>query len=643
MQWQEPEETHTDYLTDIETLPEMLEESVTRHGELPAQSYKGGIHDRSLAGTAFDAAADGEYATLTYAEMGEIIRFLATGFRSIGIEPGDTVAICADTRVEWALCDFALQAAGAIVTTIYTSSSPEQIRHLVSDPDDDYVIVGNNELFKKIAEACDTFDMDTYIGMNSSIESASAANADVVSLETLYTTGKTSFDQTEYEQWLANNEAEDIASIVYTSGTTGEPKGAEITHENFCANLKQLRKRIATRPDKDAELPAIESGMASLSFLPLAHIFERLAGHFLPYVSGVCVNYAESDKTLKSDLAATQPEIFTSVPRVYEKLYNSIQSQASGPVKSRIFDWATDVAREHQQTDSPGRVLEAKYSLADSLVFADVREGLGGNMEMIISGGGTISAELCRLYHGMDLNILEGYGLTETSPVVAVNPIENIQIGTIGAPLTGVDVSIDESIVDSSVFDCEGDVGELLVKGDNVFEGYWELPEKTDEAFTDGWFRTGDIVHQRPDGYLEFKERRKQLLVLSTGKNVAPAPIESSFATSEFVEQCMVVGDGEKLVSALIVPKFDEVEEWAAENNIELPDSRGAVCEHSEVRKRIQREINWVNLNFENHETIKEFYLIPDAFTEENGLLTPSQKKKRPDIVREYGHLWQSN
>lgn len=643
MDWREAEQSFTDELMRMETIPQLFEDVVDRYDQAPAQRYKGGVYDRALADVAFPVAPEREYATLTYSEVGDVVRRLATGFREIGVEPGEKVAICASTRVEWALCDFALQAAGAVVTTIYTSSSAKQIKHLVSDPGATRVVVENKQLLENVATACDSDVMDTYISMDSIVSTGNSRGVDVCSLADIYQRGDGEFDRERYDDWVAAGDVDDLSSLVYTSGTTGQPKGVEMSHRNFRANINQLRKRVANRPDKPADIPTLSRGMNSLSFLPLAHIFERLAGHFLMFTAGVCVNYAESADSLKTDLNRINPEILTSVPRVYEKLYQTLQEESDSFLKSHIFNWAVAVSQEHQQTESPGQILEAKYSLAESLVFSSIHEALGGNLELLISGGGTLSAELCQLYRGMGLNIVEGYGLTETAPVVSVNPVENVQTGTIGVPLTGVETRIDERAVEDGVFtDTEGEVGELLVRGENVTEGYWNMPEKTDEAFTDGWFRTGDIVHVRDDGYVVFKERLKQLLVLSTGKNVAPAPIEDAFATSDVVDQCMVVGEREKMVSALIVPDFEGIMNWADSEGKVIPETPTEMCNDAVVRRRIQQAVNWVNLNFEEHETIKEFYLLSEPFTEENGFLTPSQKKKRPEIKREYDDLWQT-
>ncbi|MFB6197847.1 MAG: long-chain fatty acid--CoA ligase, partial [Halobacteriaceae archaeon] len=311
---------------------------------------------------------------------------------------------------------------------------------------------------------------------------------------------------------------------------------------------------------------------------------------------------------------------------------------ASSPIRKRIFRWATEVGREYQATSSPSGVLVVKQAIADALVFSKVRDALGGELDFLISGGGSLSPELCSLYHAMGLPILEGYGLTETSPVISVNPPNDPIVGTIGPPVKDCEIRLDNAVSNGKVdAESDGEVGELLVRGPNVTDGYWNLQDETERAFTDdGWFRTGDIVERTEDGYLRFRERAKQLITLSTGKNVAPGPIEDSFAASEFVEQCMVVGDERKFVGALLVPNVAAIRSWADANDVDLPKSDIELCEDDRVQELIEREVNRVNEEFESHETIKQFELVPEEFTEENGLLTPTMKKKRRNILDRY-------
>jgi long-chain acyl-CoA synthetase len=327
---------------------------------------------------------------------------------------------------------------------------------------------------------------------------------------------------------------------------------------------------------------------------------------------------------------------------VYEKLYDAVREQASeSPVRERIFEWAVEVGREYYAADDPGVALRAKRAVADKLVFQKVRDALGGQIDFFISGGGSLSADLCALYHGMGLPILEGYGLTETSPVVCANPPEEPQVGTIGPALPDTEIDVDGTIASPEQREtANGRVGELLVRGPQVFDGYWNLPEQTDLAFSERsgreWFRTGDIVEIREDGYVRFLERAKQILTLSTGKNVAPGPLEDAFAASPLVEQCMVIGDEQKFVSALIVPNLAGVRTWAEREELDLPEDADAICRDDRVYERIQQEVDDVNRDFESYEQIKQFRLVPVEFSEDNDMLTPTMKKKRRHIRDRY-------
>ena len=641
MDWQEAEREFSDPVIATETLPRTFERSADRNADRVAQRYKGGVYDRSLVSAGVvPPAPEGAYADLTYAETRDVVRNLAAGFREIGVEDGTRVAIYAHTRMEWAQTDFAALAAGATVTTVYSSSSDDQLRYLLEDPEATVVVAENRDLVEQVQGVRDDLahDLDAVVSFDDPGEAG--ADPDVHTLGDLHERGADAFDPDAYESWLDETEMDDLASLIYTSGTTGRPKGVELTHANFRANVNQCYRRFADRPDRDPDTPGISAESTTLSFLPLAHVFERLAGHYMMFAAGATVAYAENPDTLREDFGLVRPTTTTSVPRVYEKLYDAIREQAGeSPVKERIFEWAVDVGRAYHEADDPGALLSAKRSVADRLVFSSVREGVGGNVDFFISGGGSLSAELCALYHGMDLPILEGYGLTETSPVISVNPPEEPKVGTIGPPVVDTDVRVDDAVVGEEVAGLDGEVGELLVRGPQVTDGYWQKPEATAEAFVeaddggDPWFRTGDIVQVRPDGYIAFRERAKQLLVLSTGKNVAPGPIEDRFAANEFVEQCLVLGDSRKFVSAILVPNFERVEAWAADRGIDLPDDRAAICRDERVRERIGEEVDRVNAEFEEFERIKQFRLVAEEFTEENDLLTPTMKKKRRNIL----------
>ncbi|SFR50513.1 AMP-dependent synthetase/ligase [Halorubrum sodomense] len=683
MSWQAAERAFTDDAIARETLPRTFERTAERHADRIAQRYKGGIHDRSLVtdGVVPQAPA-GEYADLTYAEMRDVVRNLAAGLRDLGVDGDTRVAMYSQTRMEWAQTDFAALAAGAVVTTVYASSSPSQLRYLLADPEATVVVAEDREMLEDVLAVRGDLDHElnaivTLDDVDTDGRAAEAADGegaldDVYTLGEVHGRGAAAFDEAAYEGWIDAAEVDDLASLIYTSGTTGKPKGVRLTHANFRDNVSQCYRRFADRPDRDPDVPGISAETTTLSFLPLAHVFERMAGHYMMFAAGATVAYAESPDTLREDFGLVRPTTTTSVPRVYEKLYDAIREQAAeSPVRERVFEWAVGVGRAHHEADDPGTLLDAKRAVADRLVFSSVREAIGGNVDFFISGGGSLSAELCALYHAMDLPILEGYGLTETSPVVSVNPPEDPKVGTIGPPVVDTEIAIDGAVVGEEVADLAGDVGELLVRGPQVTDGYWNRPDATAEAFVDAddlpddavtagtppdervgsgdvdpdaeaaatepWFRTGDIVQLRPDGYVAFRERAKQLLVLSTGKNVAPGPIEDRFAANEFVEQCVVIGDGRKFVSALLVPNVERIDAWADANGIDLPAERAAICRDDRVRERIQAEVDRVNEAFEPYEQIKQFRLVEEEFSEENDLLTPTMKKKRRNILDRFG------
>ncbi|MFB6132115.1 MAG: long-chain fatty acid--CoA ligase, partial [Halanaeroarchaeum sp.] len=409
MDWQEAERDYDDEVIGESTLPRLFEDAAARQPDAPAQGYKGGIYDRTLVPDVVDPAPKGQFDRLSYREMRHLVRRYAAGFRALGVESDDRVGIFSHTRMEWAQVDFAILAAGGIVTTVYASSSERQTRHLLGDSGSTGVVVENQKRLERVLAVEDDLDVAFIVTID---EVDDGGREDIYSLADLYELGDAAWDAETYESWLDERDREDLASLIYTSGTTGKPKGVELTHWNFRSNVNQTRARFADRPDKPEDVPAITSDSRALSYLPLAHVFERLAGHFLLFGSGVSVYYAEDVDTLQEDFGLVQPTVGTSVPRVYERIYDAIRDEATeSRVKAKIFYWATDVGKAFHRTDDPGPMLSLKRAIADRLVFSKIHEALGGEVEFFISGGGSLPPGLCALYYGMGLPIFEGYGL----------------------------------------------------------------------------------------------------------------------------------------------------------------------------------------------------------------------------------------
>lgn len=385
MSWRAAEREYTDEVIGEQPIPRLIEESAGRHTDRVAQRYKGGISDRSLSPEPIPAAPDGEFADLTYGEFIHVIRRLAAGFRELGLENGDRVGIFAATRLEWAHSDLALLAAGGVVTTLYESSTEEMIEYLLDDAGAIGVVVEDAEKLDRVRAVSDDLDLE-FIAVMDDVDVE--GDERVLTLGEVYDRGEDAFDREAYEGWIDAIEADDLASIIYTSGTTGRPKGVQLTHGNLRANLNQIRKRYGPRPDKSPDVARITEETSSVSFLPLAHILERTAGHFTMFAAGASVAYAESPDTLQEDFQAVRPTVGTSVPRVYEKIYAAIREQASeSAIKERIFYWAVDVGQDYHRSEDPGTWLRVKRRIADKLVFSKVKDALGGRVEMLISGG----------------------------------------------------------------------------------------------------------------------------------------------------------------------------------------------------------------------------------------------------------------
>ncbi|HGY55282.1 MAG TPA: long-chain fatty acid--CoA ligase [Caldithrix abyssi] len=560
---------------------------------------------------------DGEWVSVSFKEAVDRAERVAGGLASLGVKKGDKVAIMSENRLEWALSDYAILSLGAITVPIYPSLLPDQVRYILEDSEAVAVIASHEVHQKKIESvrkhlnfAKNFFVMDpegVELGENwKTYNDLEELGGKFLKDNSNYVTD--SIDKIGLEDW---------ATIIYTSGTTGEPKGAVLTHKNFISNLTGVLQVVDIRPDD-----------SMLSFLPLSHVFERMAGHFLSCYQGTTVAYAESIDTVADNLKEVKPTLMISVPRLYEKIYAKIidQVESGPPLKRKIFYWAINVGKKYvykemMKESIPGG-LQFKRNLAYKLVYHKLHEALGGRNRFMVSGGAPLAPEIAEFFGAVGIRILEGYGLTETSPVISVNQLENFRFGTVGPILPNVEVKFAED-------------GEILTRGDHVMVGYFKKEAETKEAIDeDGWFHTGDIGIME-DGFLKITDRKKNIIVTAGGKNIAPAPIENALVTSQFIEQAVMIGDKRKFCTAVIVAAEDPVSRWAKEKGLSFSNYEELVA-LPEVRELIKNEIDRLTPHLASYETIKNFVLARAPFSIETGELTPSLKVKRRIIEQKY-------
>ncbi|MBC7475947.1 MAG: long-chain fatty acid--CoA ligase, partial [Candidatus Sericytochromatia bacterium] len=427
-------------------------------------------------------------------------------------------------------------------------------------------------------------------------------------------------NKTKIDERTESIQEEDVCSIIYTSGTTGDPKGVMLTHKNFMSNAVESAKLLLPSTDIDLEL----------SFLPLSHVLERIAYYAIMVVSGRKIAYAESIEAITKNLIEVKPSMLVSVPRIYEKIHSKVMEgiHASPPLKQKIFSWALKVGKEYYEAKTYGHglsfLLEAEYKIADKLVFSKIKEKTGGNLKMLVSGGAPLMPEIAEFFAYIGLPILEGYGLTETSPVICFNRSGSIKFGSVGQVIPGVQIKIAED-------------GEILSKGDNLMKGYYGNPEATAEAIdTEGWFHTGDIGELDSENFLKITDRKKEIIVMSNGKNVAPQPIENLLKTCKYIEQIAVIGDNRKYISALIVPNFENLKVKMKELGISI-DSKEEICKNSKILEFLKTEIDTVSADkIAKFEQIKKFILLSDEFTIEKNEITPKLSLKRKIINQNY-------
>ncbi len=432
--------------------------------------------------------------------------------------------------------------------------------------------------------------------------------------------GQDNSNQHTVEERKNNVRAEDLATIIYTSGTTGRPKGVMLSHKNIVSNVLDSAPRI----------PFEEGNTRALSFLPICHIFERMILYLYQFY-GVSVYFGESIEKISDNIKEVKPDVITAVPRLLEKVYDKIYAKGSEleGIKKKLFFWAIDLGLRYEPYGANGLWYELQLKIARKLIFSKWKEGLGGNLDLMVSGSAALQPRLARIFAAAEIPVMEGYGLTETSPVIAVNDMRNkgFRIGTVGKPIQNVEIKIAED-------------GEILCKGPNVMMGYYKDEEKTAEALQKGYFHTGDIGVIDEDGFLKITDRKKEMFKTSGGKYIAPQLLENTMKQSRFIEQIMVIGDGQKMPGAFIQPSFEYIKEWAVINKIEIGTTNEAIIGNPQVIEAIQKDIDNLNEKFGNWEKIKRFELTPDLWTVDSGLLTPTMKLKRKIVMEKYKNLY---
>ncbi len=587
-------------MADPPTLNDLFVEAVERFAAKPA---------------ALRHKEGGRWHSLSHAQLKERVLHASLGFRELGLAPGDRIAILSENRPEWAIVDYACLLMRAADVPLYPTLPSKHIEYILRDSGSAAICVSSAAQLAKIREirpslptlrSVIAFDRD-------------ATGPDVLPLTELMACGRKALPR--FPAWQAEAlevRPDDLATIIYTSGTTGDPKGVMLTHGNITSNVVAAARAIAVGGDDE-----------SLSFLPLSHIFERMVGHYLMLYAGATINYATSAETVAAEMAEARPTVMTAVPRFYEKLFGRVldSAMAGSPIKRRIFFWARRSAEtwvEYTLAKRPvPRGLALRQRLAHRLVFSKLQQRTGGRLRYFISGGAPLNPDLAKFFHAAGLPILEGYGLTETSPVISVNTFEHLKLGTVGRPIAGVEVKIAED-------------GEVLTRGPHVMIGYYNKPDATRQAIDEeGWFHTGDIGLLDADGMLKITDRKKDLIVTAGGKNIAPQPIENMAKSGKFVLNAVMLGDKRKYPIMLVVPNLVNLKAWAAHKKLLAPDD-ASLLRLPEVAAKMDREVRKTLRDLAQYEMPRKLLLVPTDFTVEGGELTPTMKVKRRVVEQRY-------
>ena len=562
---------------------------------------------------AVNSKTSGQWVGLSTPEVRELGNNLSAKLLSLGVVAGDKIAMISSTnRTEWVLADYAMAQIGGINVPIYPTISSDDYAYIMNHAEVKFCFVSDTEVLDKVREIqsnCpkieNVFSFDTIEGCDA-FESLLSAQPTKAQLQEI---------QTRKE---AIHEA-DLATIIYTSGTTGRPKGVMLSHQNIVSNVIASQKR----------LPLTYGNAKALSFLPMCHIYERMLLYLYIY-SGTQIYFAESLETIGDNLKEIQPSVMTAVPRLLEKLYDKIYAKGADltGIKKKLFYWAVDLGLQYEPYGQNGWWYEQKLKIARKLIFSKWKEALGGKLDLIASGSAALQPRLARVFTAAGMTVAEGYGLTETSPVVSVNDMRNgkMRIGTVGPIIDKVEVKIAED-------------GEILCKGPNIMMGYYKDEEKTNEVLKNGYFHTGDIGHIDADGFLKITDRKKAMFKTSGGKYIAPQVIENAMKQSVFIEQIMVIGENQKFPAALIQLNFEAVEAWAKEKQLQLSADQATWCKNTDVQNKVMDEVNDINERFGQWEKVKEIRLTPDVWSVDGGHLTPTMKLKRKVLKEKYNAL----
>ena len=568
-------------------------------------------HDRA---NALNYKKDSEWLAISSAEMVERAGAIALGLYALGLRKGDKAAILAANSPAWTLVDAGCQFAGVIDVPIYTTLAPDSICYIIKDSTAKVFFLENKEAYERIAEV-----MPECLSLEKLVffDPADVEIENSISLADLEETGREARASGLLEKLQSSVQPTDIATLIYTSGTTGEPKGVMLTHNNIISNVIDAGEKYEF---SDEDVP--------LSVLPLSHVFERSA-MYLYILSGMAVHYAESVDKVPDNLREVRPTIFVGVPRIFEKVYAKAKLKAAqtGGLKEKIFDWAIGKAREYALANATGTpvspALAIKHELADRLVFSKLRQFFGGNLRSCITGGAALPDDIYLVFTGAGISIMQGYGLTETSPVITSNNPVDVRLGTVGKPIRNMKVRIAKD-------------GEIEASGPGVMLGYYKKDEANKEAFTeDGWFRTGDIGQLDEDGFLIITDRKKELFKTSGGKYIAPSPIEQMIRSSRFVNQVILVGNERKFAAALIVPNFEQLESYAKFKGLALSTPR-EFCESPRIIDLLERQVAAATTKLARYETVKKIVLLENELTVEGGELTPTLKIKRRIVTEKY-------